>query len=227
VSFRGTGVLGLDYGYGPYQVGPASGYLVGGTAAVVAAAALVALVIRTRTGAVNWRSWAAVASLAAAGAVGAGGWRIVTSGGVGANIGGGLVLLFGPAMIALLLMVTALLSGDGAPQTKRRTRLLIVAAVLVAPALYVGLFALGRYDAGAGFINATQYADVRIGQTRPAVHERLGREGDDLTNILFGPARPGLLCEFYSELDGNHAYQFCYRAGVLVSKDNSRYSSGG
>jgi hypothetical protein len=224
VSFRGSGGVGLSHGYGPYQVGPESGKVVGGVAAVVAAVAVAVLVMRTRQGVADRRSWAVVAALAGAGSVGAAGWRILTAGGVGANIGGGMVLVSGPVLIAGLLVVAVKLAGGEGRQRLKGIRLLTVAAALVAPALYAGVLALSSYDASAGFITARQYADVRIGQTRSAVHERLGREGPDDEGVNFPPVAPGLLCDFYYEVDTGarplpHAYQFCFRAAVLVSKD--------
>lgn len=223
-SFRGTGGVGLSHGYGPYQVGPESGYIVGGTAVVVAAASLAALVIRSRHGAADKRTWAVVAALAMAGAVAAAGWRVMTAGGVGANIGAGFVLLLAPMLIAGLLVWAIWLAGSGG---LRRTWLLTLVAVLLVPAIYAGLFALTTYDAAAGYITARQYADVRIGQTRSAVHERLGREGTaDFAILDFPPVAPGLLCDYYVEVGGkpaplSHAYQFCYRESMLVSKDLS------
>jgi hypothetical protein len=225
LSFRGTGGLFLDYSYGPYQVGPESGFFVSGLAVVVAIAALGSLFARTRRGLPTWRSWVVLAALSVGGALGAGGWRVLTAGGRGANIGGGLVLLFFPWLISGLLVGAVLVAGGGRPETLRWTRPSTVAALLVAPALYLGFFALGQYDAAAGFITAGQYADVRVGQTRPVVHEKLGREGAaDFAVLDFPPVSPGLLCDYYVEVGGkptSHAYQFCFRAGVLVSKDLS------
>jgi hypothetical protein len=219
LSFRGTGGLFLDYDYGPYQLGPESGNVVGGVAVVVAAVSVAVLVMRTRQGVADRWSWAVVAVLVMAGALGAAGWRTMTAGVSGANIGGGLVLLFGPVLIAGLLVLAVSFAGGGGRHILRWDDPLTLAAALVAPALYVGLFALTLYDEAAGFITPGQYADVRIGQTRSAVHERLGREGGDLTNLFFQPAAPGLLCDFYRETIQNVGYRFCFRAGVLVSKD--------
>jgi hypothetical protein len=188
-------------------------------AAVVALVAVVALLIRTRQGVADWRSWGVVAALAMAGALVAAGWRVLTAGGNGANIGGGLMLLIGPALIAALLMGATWIAWGGGRQRLMRTWLLTLAATFVA--LYAVLAALGSYDASAGLITARQYADVRIGQTRSAVHERLGRGGEDLTYVIFAPPAPGLLCDFYSDKD--HAYQLCFRASVLVSKDLRTY----
>jgi hypothetical protein len=219
LSFSGTGGLFLDYDYGPYHVGPESGYGVAGVAAVVAAVSVAVLVIRTFQGIADWWSWAVVAVLVMAGALGAAGWRTMTAGGRGANIGGGFVLLFGPVLIAGLLVLAVSFAGGGGRHILRWDGPLPLTAALVAPALYIGLFALTLYDEAAGFISLGQYADVRIGQTRSELHERLGREADDLTNLFFQPAAPGLFCDFYKEANQNVGYRFCFRAGVLVSKD--------
>jgi len=108
--------------------------------------------------------------------------------------------LTGPLLIAALLVVVVWLAGGAGRQSLRRTCLLTLAAVLVAPALYAVEDALLRYDASAGLITARQYADVRIGETRSAVHETLGREGDD-TYWFFPPVASGLLCDCYDERD--------------------------
>ena len=56
---------GLSREFGPYQVRPEPGYVVGGVAAMIAAAAIGVLVIRTRQGVADWRSWAVGAALVA------------------------------------------------------------------------------------------------------------------------------------------------------------------
>lgn len=129
---------------GPYHVGPESGYAVGGVAAMIAAAAIGVLVIRTRQGVVDWRSWGVVAALAAAGALGAYGWRVLTGSYTGAPLGVAFVWLLDPPLIAGLLVVAVWLAGGGGRQRLRRTWVLTLAAVLVAPALYVLLAALLR-----------------------------------------------------------------------------------
>jgi hypothetical protein len=214
---------GPSYEFGPYQVGPENGYVVGGVATIVAAAALALLVNRARRGAVDLRLWAVVATLAMAGALGAAGWRVGTSGYSGADIGGPVVLLLDPLLIAGLFLGTVWIAASGQHRRPRRTWLLTGAAVLVAPALYAVMFALSAYDDAAGFITAPQYADVRVGQIRSAVHDRLGREGNDLGYAVFQPGAPGSLCDYYIDANGRHAYQLCFRAGVLISKDIKTY----
>jgi len=214
---------GASHEFGRYQVGPESGYVVGGVAAIVAAAAVAVLIIRTRRGVVHGRLWTVVATLAAAGALGAAGWRVGTSGYSGADIGGPVVLLFDPVLIAGLLVGTVWIATPGEHRRLRRTWLLTGVAVLVAPALYAVMFTLSAYDDAAGLITARQYADVRVGQTRSEVHDRLGRQGDDLAYAVFQPGVPGSLCDYYIETNGGHAYQLCFRAGVLISKDVKAY----
>lgn len=127
---------------GPNHVGPESGYVVGGVAAMFAAAALTVLVIRMRQGVGDWRSWGVVAALAACGAMGAYGWRVFTGGYAGAPIGVGFVWLVDPPLIAGLLVVAVWLAGGGGRQPLKRTWVLTLAAVLVAPALsaFLGAF---------------------------------------------------------------------------------------
>jgi hypothetical protein len=223
LSFRGRAVD--DYVYGPYDVGPESGYFVGASAAVVALAALAVLVILTRQEMVDRRAWAVVTTLATAGALGAAGWRTATAGVGGANIGAGFAVLFVPPLIAGLLVVAVWLVGGAGRWRPRWTWLLTLAAVLVAPALNAGLGALSAYDADGGLITARQYADVRIGETQSSTRKRLGREGAD-TYWFFPPVTSGLRCDYY--LDVSRAtspdapvYQFCFRAGALVSKNLS------
>jgi hypothetical protein len=209
-----------SYRFGPYEVGPDSGYFVVGPAATVAAAGMAALVIRTRRGVADLQSWAVVVVLAIAGALGAAGWRGLTASYSGADIGGGVVELMAPLMVAGLLVGAVWIAGAFERATLRRTWLLTVVAALVAPGLYAVMYALSVYDASAGLITAQQYGDVRLGQTRAAVHERLGREGtDDYAMFDFPPAASGLLCDHYTEISpGVHTYRFCFRSGMLVSK---------
>jgi hypothetical protein len=194
------------------------------------------------------RSWAVAVILAGAGSVGASGWRVLTAGVVGANIGGGLVLLWGPLVIAGLLVVAvrfAVTAGqESAPSGRRAGRrqarkwagLLTRAALLVAPALYAVEYALTQYqytvpqhDDMVGLITPRQYADVRPGQTQAAVQKRLGPKLLDLDFKGFPPQAvphfpptPGLVCDHYLDNDYTIYYRFCFRRGVLVSKASDR-----
>lgn len=210
---------GPNWLYGPYNVGPESGFVIAGPAALIAALSLVVLVMRTRRGVVG-RSWAVSAPLVAAGAVGAATWRLATSGYSGADIFGWLVLLLAPIFIVGLLIGAILIAGAFERWTRRRIWFLSGAAVLVAPAIFAVMGVLSSYDSSRGVATSREYDAVRIGQTRAQVHNIVGRE--DLTrlpNIDFPPSPPGLLCDYY-ETDKGSA-QFCFRSGTLISKDLS------
>jgi hypothetical protein len=250
VSFGGPGRVGLFHEFGPYQVGPESGYLVGGLAALVALAALGVLVVDTSRGVVSWWWWAAVVTAAGAGAVGAFGWRVATAGVVGANIGGGFALVVGPVVIAGMLVVAVWFAfvagnedassgrGAGRRHALRWAWVLTVTALLVAPGLYAVEGALFRYermlnkpsDVGPGLISPRQYADVRSGQTQAAVQKRLGPQFSGWDDQYFPrhyphPA-PGLLCDDYLNGDYTIAYRFCFRRGVLISKASEENELG-
>jgi len=222
----GDSPLFAEYRFGPYEVGPESGFLVGGTAAIVAAVSVAVLVSRTRRG-VGGGSWAVAWLLVVAGTLGASGWRIGTSSYSGADIGGPVVLLIAPLLIAWNLVGAVWIAWIIGRWRLRWTWLATAFAVLVAPMLYAVMSALTAYDAAAGLITAKQYAEVQVGHTRSAVHEMLGREGSDEFAVLdFAPVPPGLLCDYYVEVDAKaaplpQASQFCFLGGVLVSKDAS------
>lgn len=97
LSYRGP-ETDLDYAVQPLPVGDATLAAAGVFGVVVLLAAVAVVVLRAG------RAWPVLACLAAAGVLIGGGYRVLTAGVVGANIGAGLVLLFGlPAMLALLL----------------------------------------------------------------------------------------------------------------------------
>lgn len=127
---------GPSYEFGPYQVGPDSGPLVVGPAAVIALLSVGVLIVLTRHGAFDFQSWTAVVVVAIAGALGAAGWRVGTSGYSGADIGGPVVLLLDPLLIAGLLVGAVWISGAGGRRTRRQIWLLTVGAALVAPGLF-------------------------------------------------------------------------------------------
>lgn len=126
----------LWHEFGPYDVGPESGYVVGGVTAVVALAASGVLVIRSRQGVVDWRLWAVVAALAGAGSLAAAGWRVLTAGVRGHSPAGLVMGIVVPVLVAGLLVVAVWLAGGGGRQPLRRTWSLTLAAVLVAPLLF-------------------------------------------------------------------------------------------
>ena len=98
----------LDYMVRPVQLAPLVEAVIGGVAVVLVVASAAVLGHALYRGRVR-RAWSAtVIPLCAAGAVVGAGWRVVTAGGIGANIGGGLVVLFGgPLVVALIVAATA------------------------------------------------------------------------------------------------------------------------
>lgn len=64
--------------------------------------------------------WAvqSIAMVCAAGAIVGGGWRLLTASSVGANIGGGMVLVFGYPLAALLLIAAAMNADEPGPEER-------------------------------------------------------------------------------------------------------------
>lgn len=130
------------YRFGPYDIGQQAGHIAGIVAAIVGAASVTVLVIRTRRGVTDLQSWVVTVVLAIAGALGAAGWRGLTSSYSGADIGGPVVVLLVPLLIAGLLVGAAWIADAGGRVARRRTWLLTMAAVMVAPVLYAVIYAL-------------------------------------------------------------------------------------
>jgi hypothetical protein len=216
--------LGAFHTFGPYHVNPHAEFVVGCLAAVLAVAALVVLVVPVARRGRDGRSWGAVACLCGAGALGAACWRLQTAGVDGANIGGGLLLIVGPVLIAGMLIAAVAISHAGTKHVSAKVMLVITAA-LTAPALYGVVNGLSSYDNSIGVISGRQYADVRVGETRAALHDALGGPGDDAEQF-FAPIGSDASCEYYSEsnpgtVPNSLLYRFCFRADTIVSKDRS------
>jgi hypothetical protein len=99
---------------GPVQTGAGAG------AALMVLAALAYLVWASRRGRFDRRWWATIAPVLVAGVIAGAGWRVITMGTVGANIGGALVILFGGGLTALLLLWAAIWSGWLLARGRRR-----------------------------------------------------------------------------------------------------------
>ncbi|PRX16521.1 hypothetical protein CLV67_119102 [Actinoplanes italicus] len=94
----------LDYGIEPITFGPTGDRIVGITACVAVLFSLGLLVQQTVTSRFRGGWWAVLLPLVAVGVILGYGWRVFTAGGIGANIGAGLVLLLGgPLALGLLL----------------------------------------------------------------------------------------------------------------------------
>ncbi|MFF0890582.1 hypothetical protein [Streptomyces sp. NPDC003456] len=97
----------LDYAFQPWDVGDGVAAVVGGIGLLVAVAGAVVLARGARRGAMDPRWWSVVGPLVVVGLMAGAGWRILTAGVVGANIGAGLVIILG-APVAAALVVWAL-----------------------------------------------------------------------------------------------------------------------
>lgn len=89
-----------DYQIRPFDIGHTTEQVAGVSAAVLAAAAVVALIHAGRAGRFDRRWWPVLVELMLAGALCGAGWRVLTAGVIGANIGAGLVLWVGAPMVA-------------------------------------------------------------------------------------------------------------------------------
>ncbi|MFF0724429.1 hypothetical protein [Streptomyces sp. NPDC004134] len=94
----------LDYYMRPPELPPGLEPALGISGMTVAVVCAVVLVAATALEWFDWRWWQVIGPLVLAG-IGTGyGWRILTAGGIGANIGAGFVMLFGvPALFATLV----------------------------------------------------------------------------------------------------------------------------
>lgn len=99
----------LDFALRPLDV--AEGVQVGAGVAGLAVLGLGAVVVARGAP----RAWPVLACLAAAGLLVGGGYRVITAGGIGANIGAGLVVLIGGPLLLGLLLVAAVLAVKGRP----------------------------------------------------------------------------------------------------------------
>ncbi|SOD74622.1 hypothetical protein SAMN05892883_3808 [Jatrophihabitans sp. GAS493] len=215
-----------DHEFGPYHVPLGLERTVGVAAVVIVAAAVVGIAgsYRGHRSAERGPTRSATALLAAAGALVAAAWREETAGVVGANIGGGLLLLVGPIAIAALLVAAVRLEHRARGVTMRHPRLLICLAALTAPVLFVVPVGLTSYDQTIGVISDHEYATPQPGDAHSEVRERLGRPLREPVDWLFAPTPSETACEYYegpsSGIDPT-IYQFCYRDELLVSKQTS------
>lgn len=212
-----------DHLYGPYRVPLALERFAGVAAILIAVAAVVGIAVSAR-GRTPRHSMAVGATLClvAAGAFGAAGWRVETAGVVGANIGGGLVWLAGPIVIAGLLVAAVRIERQARGTTMAHWALLTGLAALAAPVLFAVQFGLSWYDQSIGVISAGEYATVQVGDQHSGVRDRLGRPGDPV-DWFFTSAPTGANCEYYSGKGTTPTlYQLCYRDEVLVSKKQER-----
>jgi len=93
-----------DYTFEPFHVGLGIERAVGIGSTVLAVVALLVLAWATYRHHLDPRWWGVLFPLMAAGFIVGSGWRVMTAGGIGANIGAGLVVIFGGPVVAALLV---------------------------------------------------------------------------------------------------------------------------
>ncbi|MEU6076320.1 hypothetical protein [Micromonospora sp. NPDC047074] len=110
----------LDYAVRPVSLGAAGDRIVGALACVGAVAAFAVLLRAMARRRLDRRWWRVLLPLVAAGVLVGFAWRVLTAGGIGANIGAGLMLMAGGPALAILLTVAAVaalrLRGNRAPR---------------------------------------------------------------------------------------------------------------
>ncbi|MEU6715087.1 hypothetical protein ABZ897_26790 [Nonomuraea sp. NPDC046802] len=94
----------LDYTLRPPALPAWAEWVIGIVAVLVTGVSLVLLVRASRRSRFDPRWWAALVPALTAGALAGLGWRVVTAGTIGPNIGAGLALMLGVPFVALLLL---------------------------------------------------------------------------------------------------------------------------
>ncbi|WP_328413531.1 hypothetical protein OG542_23325 [Streptomyces violaceus] len=94
----------LDYAYQPWGIGDGAAAVIGGLALVLAGAGAAVLVRAARRGTLDRRWWGVLGPLVIVGLMAGVGWRILTAGVVGANIGAGMLIILGTPVAAGLLL---------------------------------------------------------------------------------------------------------------------------
>ncbi|MEH1102367.1 hypothetical protein [Micromonospora sp. CPCC 205561] len=97
----------LDYAIRPVNLGATGDRIVGALACVGVVLALAGLLRATSRRRLDPRWWWVLVPLVAAGVLLGLAWRVLTAGGIGANIGAGLTVVAGGPALAVLLTVAA------------------------------------------------------------------------------------------------------------------------
>lgn len=99
-----AGGAAVDYLIRPWPVDPRVERVLGWVASAVVVVVFGLLLWAALTHRLDPRWWSVLVPLSVVGVIAGAGWRVVTAGVIGANIGGGLVMVFGGlAVLALLL----------------------------------------------------------------------------------------------------------------------------
>ncbi|MEV0241297.1 hypothetical protein AB0I06_15380 [Streptomyces sp. NPDC050674] len=103
-NYDGLPASELDYAFQPWDIADGVAAVAGGLALALAAAGAGVLVRASLRGALDRRWWGVLGPLVVLGLMAGVGWRILTAGGIGANIGAGLLVIFGTPVAAGLLL---------------------------------------------------------------------------------------------------------------------------
>jgi hypothetical protein len=95
--------VGLDYTFRPWPISPVVGRAAGLAATAVAIVSLAISIWATIRRLLEARWWLVLLPLLAAGFIAGAGWRVMTAGVLGSNIGAGFVVLFGWPLAAFLV----------------------------------------------------------------------------------------------------------------------------
>ena len=95
--------VGLDYAFRPWPISPQVARAAGITATVLAVVSLAILIWATVRHLLEARWWWVLLPLLAAGFIAGAGWRVMTAGVLGVNIGAGFVVGFGWPLAAILV----------------------------------------------------------------------------------------------------------------------------
>ena len=93
-----------DFAFRPFDVSRATEHAAGLASALLAAVMFLMLVWFTVRHLFNARWWTVLVPLMAAGFITGAGWRVMTAGVIGANIGAGFVIMVGSPLVTALLV---------------------------------------------------------------------------------------------------------------------------
>lgn len=94
----------LDHAFQPWDVPDTAAAVIGAISLLLAGVGAALLVRASRGGNLDRRWWEVLAPLMVAGVMVGVGWRVLTAGVVGANIGAGLAIIMGGPVVAGLLL---------------------------------------------------------------------------------------------------------------------------
>ncbi len=103
-NYDGLPASELDYAFQPWDIGDGTAAVIGGLALALVSAGAAVLVRGALRGAMDQRWWGVLGPLVVVGLMAGVGWRILTAGSIGANIGAGFMIMIGAPFAAGLLL---------------------------------------------------------------------------------------------------------------------------